>query len=280
LTTPVFALVLLAAFLHAAWNVQVKFNLDRFLALFLLQVCMGLFGVGLFVVAGPVSQASIAYAVTSGLLHTGYNLFLARSYQAGELSLVYPLARGGAPFLTLMASFAFLHEVPSLLALLGIVVLLAGLLTAGLSGLRRRSIDGTTLFFAGGTAVFIAVYTIVDGLGGRASGNPLGYAGLVFILDGGFLLATGLYLRGPAIVAQVLPSWRGGVLGAAASSAAYAIVIWAMAQAPIAVVAALRETSILFALLLSARYLRERLTVARVVGALLIVGGAILLRLG
>ncbi|MFO1034057.1 MAG: DMT family transporter [Hyphomicrobiales bacterium] len=278
--TTVFLLVLLAAFLHAAWNVQVKFNLDRFLALFLLQTTMGLFGIGLLAWAGPVTGVSIFYALASGVLHTGYNLFLARSYQSGELSLVYPLARGGAPFLTLLASLLVLREVPTALTLAGILILLVGLLTAGLSGLRRKSVDGKTLFFAGGTAVFIAVYTVVDGLGGRISGNPLAYAGLVYIMDASFLLMTGVALRGPGIIPQVLPFWKGGLLGAGASSAAYAIVIWAMARAPIAVVAALRETSILFALILSARFLSERLSLSRVLGAVLIAAGAILLRVG
>jgi drug/metabolite transporter (DMT)-like permease len=280
LTTHVFLLVLVAAFLHAAWNVQVKFNLDRFLALFLLQTTMGLFGIGLLLWAGPVTQVSIGYALLSGVLHTGYNLFLARSYQSGDLSLVYPLARGGAPFLTLLATLLVLREVPSALTVLGIVILLSGLLAAGLSGIRHKTVDGKTLFFAGGTAVFIAIYTVVDGLGGRISGNPLAYAGLVYIMDASFLFVTGMALRGRGIVQQVLPFWKGGLLGAAASSAAYAIVIWAMAQAPIAAVAALRETSILFALLLSARFLREQLTLARGLGAVLIAVGAILLRLG
>ncbi len=280
MSTTVFLLVLFAAFLHATWNVQVKLNLDRFLGLFLIQTGMGFFGVAMLLAVGMPSGISIVYALVSGLLHTGYNLFLARSYQTGDLSLVYPLARGGAPFLTLLGTTFIMHDVPAPLATIGIVVLLAGLLLAGLSGLRRASVDGRTLFFAGGTAVFIAVYTVVDGLGGRVSGAPIAYAGLVFVLDGLFLFVTGLILRGPAILSQVLPHWKKGLFGAAASSLAYAIVIWAMAKAPIATVAALRETSIIFALVMSARYLKETLTAQRVIGALLIAGGAILLRIG
>ena len=280
LTTSVFALVLLAALLHAAWNVQVKLNLDRFLGLFLLQVAMGLFGLGMIAVFGLPERIGFAYAATSGALHTGYNLFLARSYRTGDLSLVYPLARGGAPFLTLAGSYLVLHDVPTPLATLGILVLLSGLLLAGLSGLRHKSVDAATLMFAGGTAVFIAVYTLVDGLGGRASGNPLAYAGLVFVFDSIFLLFTGLVLRGPQILGQVLPHWKMGLLGAGASALAYAIVIWAMTKAPIATVAALRETSIVFALLLSARYLKETLSLQRVIGGILIAAGAVLLRVG
>lgn len=280
MSTTVFLLVLFAAFLHAAWNVQVKLNLDRFLGLFLIQTGMGIFGVFMLIFFGMPTGVSVIYALVSGVLHTGYNLFLARSYQTGDLSLVYPLARGGAPFLTLLGTSLLMHEVPTAMATAGIVILLVGLLLAGLSGIRRASVDGRTLFFAGGTAVFIAVYTVVDGLGGRASGAPIAYAGLVFVLDGLFLFATGLAMRGPVILTQVLPHWKKGLFGAAASSLAYAIIIWAMAQAPIATVAALRETSIIFALVMSARLLKETLTLQRVLGALLIAAGAILLRIG
>lgn len=280
MSTTVFLLVLFAAFLHAAWNVQVKLNIDRFLGLFLIQTGMGIFGVLMLIFFGMPTGISIVYALISGVLHTGYNLFLARSYQTGDLSLVYPLARGGAPFLTLLGTSLIMHDVPTPLATVGIVVLLVGLLMAGLSGIRRAKVDGRTLFFAGGTAVFIAVYTVVDGLGGRVSGAPIAYAGLVFVLDGAFLFVTGLLMRGPVILTQVLPHWKKGLAGAAASSLAYAIVIWAMAQAPIATVAALRETSIIFALVMSARLLKETLTVQRVLGALLIAAGAILLRIG
>ena len=280
MSTTVFILVLFAALLHAAWNVQVKLNMDRFLGLFLIQTGMGFFGIAMLAVTGLPNTTGMVYGLVSGFLHTGYNLFLARSYKTGDLSLVYPLARGGAPFLTLLGTALLTHDVPTTVATAGIVVLLIGLLLAGLSGLRRASVDGHTLFFAGGTAVFIAVYTVVDGLGGRVSGDPIAYAGFVFVLDGLFLFATGLVLRGPAILGQVLPHWKKGLFGAAASSLAYAIVIWAMAQAPIATVAALRETSIIFALVMSARLLKETLTAQRVLGALLIAAGAILLRIG
>lgn len=259
---------------------QVKLNLDRFLGLFLLQVAMGLFGLAMLAVTGLPGTAGLPYAMASGVLHTGYSLFLARSYQTGELSLVYPLARGGAPLLTLLGTVLILHEVPTILATTGILLLLSGLLLAGLSGMHSSTVDGKTLLFAGGTAGFIAIYSVVDGLGGRVSGTPVAYAGLVFVFDSVFLLMTGLAMRGPNILKQVLPHWKLGLLGAGASALAYSIVIWAMAMAPIATVAALRETSIVFALFMSARYLKETLSPSRIIGALLIVGGAILLRVG
>ena len=277
--TYVFTAVLLAAFLHAAWNVQIKLNLDRFLALFLLQTLMGLFGLGMLLVLGLPGRDALPYALLSGALHTGYNLFLARSYRHGDLSLVYPLARGTAPLLTLLAAMLFTHDTPALGATLGILVLVAGLFAAGLSGFKRKAADRATIFYALGTAVFIAVYTIVDGLGGRVSGAPIAYAGLVFVFDSLMLMVTGVALRGPAIFKSVAPQWKAGLAGAAASSVSYALVIWAMSHAPIAMVAALRETSIVFALLMSARYLAETMTALRIAAGLLIVAGAMLLRL-
>jgi drug/metabolite transporter (DMT)-like permease len=279
LTTTVFLLVLLAALLHAGWNVLIKFNLDKFLSLFLLQVFMGLFGLIMLGFTGLPKETAWGYALVSGLVHTAYNLFLIRSYKTADLSVVYPLARGGAPLLTLLGALVFAGDYPVGLALLGTLCLLAGLMVVGLSGLRKAAIDKATLMFAGGTALFISIYTLIDGLGARVSGDAIAYSGLIFFLDGLFFLITGVAFRGVGIFKQVAPFAVQGAFSSAASCLAYGLVIWAMTMAPIAAVAALRETSIVFALILSARFLKETLTIARVIGAVLIACGAILLRM-
>jgi drug/metabolite transporter (DMT)-like permease len=273
-----FLAVLLAAFLHASWNVLVKFNLDRFLTMFLLQTLMGFMGLIMLLFFAWPSVASLPFAVVSGILHTGYNLFLARSYRTGDLSVVYPVARGTAPMITLGASTVFAHDVISPMAATGIIILIIGIWLIALGPSKALKVDRTTLLFALGTSVFIGFYTIVDGLGGRASGAASGYTGVVFIFDAIGMLAAGLALRGIAIFKAVRPYWRSGVGGALASGGAYWIVIWAMSLAPIAMVAALRETSILFAIGLSSRFLKERLTIWRIAGGLLVVVGAIALR--
>jgi uncharacterized membrane protein len=130
-----------------------------------------------------------------------------------------------------------------------------------------------------GTSGFIAAYTVVDGLGGRISGAASGYTATVFILDAVFLAIAGVYMRGPGIFREVAPYWKSGIAGALLSAAAYWIVIWAMTKAPIAAVAALRETSILFVILMSAKYLQESMTWARILGGVLVVVGAVALRL-
>lgn len=275
----VFLAVLAAAVMHGAWNVLVKLKLDRFLSLFLLQSLMGVMGLGMLLVFAFPAQASIPYAVTSGILHTGYNLFLARSYRTGDLSQVYPIARGAAPLLTLIITWAAATEQIGMAGVAGVGVLVAGIWMVSLVGHRGVRLDGMTLFFALGTSVFIAAYTIVDGLGGRASGTPSGYAALVFVLDAVFLFVTGIVLRGPGILREVAPHWKSGTVGAVLSASAYWIVIWAMSQAHISAVAALRETSILFVMLMSARVLKETVTPPRIAGAALIVAGAVILRL-
>ncbi len=276
----VFLAVLAAAVMHASWNVLVKLRLDRFLSLLLIQALMGVGGIGMLLAFPPPAAASIPYALTSGILHLGYNLFLARSYRTGDLSQVYPISRGAAPLLTLLVTWGFMHEDVNLTIGAGVALLVAGIWAVSLAGRRGLRLDGLTLFFAIGTSLFITAYTIVDGIGGRVSGQPSSYAGMVFVFDALFLSAAALAMRGPGVVRQVAPYWKTGVLGALLAGGAYWIAIWAMTKAPIAGVAALRETSILVVMLLSMRLLNEPVTLPRLAGALLIVAGAMLIRLG
>ena len=271
--------VIAAAAMHAGWNVLVKLKLDRFLSMFLINSFMAMMGLVMLAVFPWPAAASIPYAVVSGVLHLGYNLFLVRSYRTGDLSQVYPIARGTAPLLTLLVTWFAVHERIALAGAAGIGVLVAGIWLVSLGGRGRLRLDGMTLFFALGTSVFIAAYSVVDGLGGRASGSPSAYAALLFVLDGVFLAVIAFVSRGPAILRDVAPYWVSGLMGALLSGGAYWIVIWAMTEAPIAAVAALRETSIFFVVLLSVRVLKETVTLIRIGGALLIVAGAVLLRL-
>jgi drug/metabolite transporter (DMT)-like permease len=274
----VFVAVLFAAFLHAAWNVLVKINLDRFLALFLIHVLMGVVGLALLAWTGLPIAACWPYAIASGSLHTGYNLLLARSYRHGEMSVVYPVARGAAPIVSLVLSVAVAGDRIAIAELMALGVLIAGLWLVALGKAQRAATDGTTLIFAFATAVFIGCYTVVDGMGARVAGDALAYSGLIFALDGLFLLGAGLAWRGLTIVRQVIPFFWRGLAGSIFSSLAYGIVIWAMTKAPIATVAGLRETSILFVLVMAVGVLKEKLTAIRILGGVLIVAGAAALR--
>lgn len=276
----VFAAVLFAALLHASWNLVVKLALDRFLSLFLIQTIMGLLGLVMVAVFPSPDPACLPYAIASGFIHLGYNLFLARSYRTGELSQVYPVARGAAPLLTFAGAWLFAGEAATPMIGLGVGLLVAGIWLVTLADRKNLNLDGTVLFYALGTSLFIAVYTIIDGLGGRVSGSPSSYAGFVFIFDAAFLFIVGLFMRGPGIVRQVAPYWKSGLVGAVLAAGAYWIAIWAMSRAPIAAVAALREVSILFVMGMSAYVLKEHVTPKRLIGAGLVVAGAAALRLG
>jgi uncharacterized membrane protein len=275
----IFLAVIAAAFMHASWNLMVKLKLDRFLSLFLLQTLMGFMGLGMLLLFASPSQASLPYALVSGLLHTGYNIFLARSYRQGDLSQVYPIARGTAPLLTLLTTWMVAHDDINALTALGIGILVTGILLVALGKSKSLHLDRTTLLFALGTSAFIAAYTVVDGIGGRISDAASGYTATVFILDAVFLCIVGVYMRGPGIFYNVAPYWKSGIVGAALSAGAYWIVIWAMTKAPIAAVAALRETSILFVIVMSAKFLQENMSWIRILGGLLVALGAIALRL-
>ncbi|MDE2383437.1 MAG: EamA family transporter [Alphaproteobacteria bacterium] len=277
MTPLLFALVILAAFLHASWNLLVKITDDRVLAMYLLQTLMGVMGLAMLLVFPFPKAAAVPFAITSGLLHTSYNLFLARSYRHGDLSVVYPVARGTAPLLTLIATHLFTADVISTQATLGVVVLIIGIWLIALSSNIWKQ-DRLTFIYALITSCFIGAYTVVDGLGGRASGNASGYTGLVFVLDALGMVLAGAYLRGWPIFAAAARIWKRGIAGAVMSGSAYWIVIWAMAQAPIAAVAALRETSILFALVFSHRVLNEQMGWRRLAGVICVVAGAMALR--
>ena len=276
MTLSLILLVLLAALLHASWNLIIKVSSAQVVSLALLQAFMGVMGVAILMAFGFPIREAWPYAVASGALHTGYNLFLARSYKFGELSLVYPVARGTAPLLTLLGTQVFTHDVLSLTALIGIITLIIGILLIAFSENIFR-VHRTTLMFALATSVFIGCYTIVDGLGGRASGNTSSYVGLIYLFDATGMLIAAPLLRGRSIFAAMVASWKIGALSAMMSGSTYWIVIWAMSQAPIAAVAALRETSILIALLFSAKLLKEKMTWHRIIGVGCVVVGAIAL---
>lgn len=275
----VFIAVILAAFLHAGWNVLIKSNADRLLSMASQQGFFALVGLALLFYAGGPGQQVYPYLLVSGVLHVGYNLFLVRAYKVADLSQVYPIARGTAPLVALAITGLVFAEWPVMLAIAGIAILVAGLLVTGLSGSRHKASDPHAISYALGAAIFIGGYSVVDGMGARFSDTVLGYIGASFLLDGVFTFIACQFLRGRGFVRSLVPLWRVGLFGAVASAAAYGIAIWAMTVAPIASVAALRETSIVFALILSARFLKEQFGWQRIGGGILILAGAALLRL-
>ncbi len=260
---------------------MIKQRLDRFLSISLMSFSMGGLSLACLPFVALPQGFTWFWIVLSALLHTGYKIYLIKAYDSGDLAQVYPLARGAAPLITALAGLVLLAETLSWLMGAGIIVLCVGigLMSArGGNGLERLS--SMAIINALITSVFIAGYTLTDGIGGRSAPSASSYAVWMFAIDGFWMALFCMMVRGREAFFSVLPEWRSGLITGALSLGAYWIVIWAMTKAPIAAVAALRETSILFAVLISVVFLKERLTGWRLAASLTIVAGVIMLRMG
>lgn len=278
MSSTVFAAVILAAFLHAAWNFLVKRGGDSGLAMVAVVAGHLPFALTALLVFPAPAPESWPFIAASAALHLGYQLFLLNSYRVGDLTQVYPIARGAAPLIVAAVSVAFLGVSLGRGELIGIAIIACGILSLGLV----RQADGVrnhrAALLALGTGCFIAAYSLVDGTGARLAGTGVGFFAWAAILNGAAVLA-GAALWRPGLIAR-LPreGLRPMLLGGGASFTAYALVVWAFTEAPIALVTALRETSIVFALLLGVFALRERLDLGKVISTMLTLAGAIVLR--
>ncbi len=275
----VFAAVLFAAACHAGWNAVIKFGLEPFTTATLIAVGSAVAAVPLVLVVGLPVAAAWPWLIASFVLHLGYFTGLTEAYRTGDLGQVYPISRGTAPLLTAGGSALLIAEPLGAFAWSGIVVLALGVIMISLRGGGLGRVDRRAVGFALFTAVTIAGYTLTDGLGARASGNPNAYTAAIFLGNGLAMTAFALIRRGPGIVVDMARHWKSGLVGGTLSLVAYWIVIWAMTVAPIAIVAALRETSVLFAALIAILILKEPLRAARVAAALMIMAGLVLIRL-
>jgi drug/metabolite transporter (DMT)-like permease len=221
------------------------------------------------------------WIVASVIIHIGYRLFLIRAYDHGDLAQTYPLARGTAPLITAIGGVFLLSEVPSSLAMVGILLLSLGTLLMSLrGGGHLATLNRAAVGYALTTSLCIAGYTLADGSGVRLAATAASYAAWLFVCDGLCAIAIGVFYRGRKLLAVSAADWASGIVAGFLSAAAYAIAMWAMTRAPVASVASLRETSILFAMLISVLALGEKMTGWRGAAALSIVAGVIALRMG
>ena len=288
LTWPVVAAVLGGALLHAGWNALVKSSGDKPLDTALVHLMGALVALPFALVAGLPAPAAWPYIGASLVIHIGYYVALAGAYQHGELGMTYPIMRGFAPLLVALGSAAVVGEAPSASAWAGIVGITLGVALVGLAHPGEALHHGKALGYAFANAAIIALYTFVDGLGVRTEvrvgGEVARYVLWLFVLDGIAYPLGVWWRRTPAARAQALAyarqRWPVAALGGSASIGSYAIALWAMTRAPVASVAALRETSVLFAAVLGTMLLGERFGVQRALGTVVIVVGVIALRLG
>lgn len=276
----VFLAVLAAAALHAAWNAIVKGGGDPLLSIVHMGVCGLAFStVGLAFVAVPNADAW-PWLLLSVVLHLGYRVSLVAMYRAGDLGQVYPIARGAAPLLTAVATLFLLGERLGAYGYFGIAMLGVGVVLLSLKGGRLGGLDARAAGAALLTSLWISGYSFADGHGARLNGSGPSFALWLFFLNCLSAIALGLALRGRAALVSFPTYWRGAAGAALMSQLAYFIAIWAMTKAPIALVAALRETSVLFGALISVLFLHEPLTRWRVAAGVSIVVGAMAMRLG
>ena len=284
LTSGVLAAVLGAALLHALWNSLVKSADDKFLSSALVALWCGVAAFAAALILPWPSRAAAPFVVASALIHIVYFLLVGRLYRNADLSVAYPMMRGLAPLIAALIALATLGEAPGPVAVLGIVILVFGVMLMGASGLAHGRIDAPTLAVALANSVVIAVYSVIDGQGGRISGPStlfaFAYNAWADALTALAYAPIVLLLRGRSVTFAFVRNWRRGLAGGLAAFVGYAIVVWAMTQAPIAAVAALRETSVVFAALIGVVLLGEPFQTQRAVAALVILAGVVTLRLG
>ena len=266
--------------MHAGWNAVVRVGLDRFSSILLLSMTQSGLALALLPFVPLPAPAAWPWVAGAGVLHTGYKLFLIRAYQHGDLTQVYPLARGSAPPIVALGGIALLGErlAPAGWVAIGLIASGVGLMAfRGGPGLGR--LPGKALAYALATAAFVASYTLADGKGARIAGSATAFAMWMFVGDGLCMLAYALATRGPKAPLAVFSEWRTGLPAGALSLGSYWIALWAFTRAPVALVAALRETSVLFALLIGVVLLKEKAGPWRLAAGLCIGAGVVAMRL-
>jgi drug/metabolite transporter (DMT)-like permease len=271
--------VLFAALLHVAWNALVKSGRDVFLNTILVACSAALVAAATLPFLPLPAAASWPYIAASALIHIAYFALVAAAYRTGDLSYVYPIMRGSAPLLTALFAGFFMAEHLGLGGWSGVLLISAGILLLGVNQWRLGRLQLSHTLSALGNAVVICIYTLIDGIGTRLSGNSFSYVGWMLALNGAMLGAFLLLRWREAGMQQLRTPWQTGLGGGLCAWASYAIALWAMTRAPVALVAALRETSVIFGTVLAGAVLGERFEAARYAAVFLVFAGAVALKM-
>jgi len=278
MSASVFFAVLFAALLHAGWNAWVKGGRDGFTAILLLALGQSLIAAIALIAVGLPPASALPWVAASALLHCGYKAFLISAYEQGDLSQIYPIARGTAPLIVAVAGLLFLGEKLPPVRLAAVAAIGAGILLLAI-GRPGTRLSRSGLLLGLGTAAFTASYSLVDGLGARFAGDASAFILAAIALDGILMLGWAKLAGRHLPMEAVKSGWPQGLAAGAVSVGAYWIVVWAFTQAPLGLVAALRETSVLFAMLIAALFLHEKVGPRRWAAAAMIAGGIALMRI-
>jgi drug/metabolite transporter (DMT)-like permease len=275
--TAVLISVLLAAALHAVWNAVAHAITDRLVGFALIGIAVTVCG-GLVVLLAPSpATASWPFIAASAAVHVAYALLLMRSFELGDFSQVYPLARGTSPWLVAIAAAVVAHETLTASHLAGVVLVSGGLASLVLAGGWPTRAEAPAIGAALLTGVTIAAYTTIDGIGVRNSGTPIGYAGWLFLTHGSFLPLIALYTRREKLWSQARPHLVAGLGGGVLSMVAYGLVLWAQTRGALAPIAALRETSVIIGAVIGAVVFHERFGRWRIVATVLVATGIVIM---
>jgi drug/metabolite transporter (DMT)-like permease len=279
ISLPVALAVLGAALLHAGWNAFLKSGEDKLLDAIGIAVGSGAVALVAAPFAGVPASASWPWLLASALVHIAYFQLLAGAYRWGDLSFTYPIMRGGGPLLVALAGVVAFGEVLPWTETAGVLLISAGILAFATHRAGDPAAMRKPLAFALANAVVIATYTLIDAQGARVSGAPVAYTLWFFVANGCVMLGIGWLRRGAHAPRHVVRRWRLSFVGGAGAVIAYAVALWAMTQAPVALVAALRETSVVFAAGIGALLLGERFSARRAGATLIVLAGLVALRL-
>jgi drug/metabolite transporter (DMT)-like permease len=278
ISLPVTLAVLGGALLHAGWNTMLKSSADKQLDTVAIGVGAGIAGLVVTPFLPLPAVESLPWLAASALIHILYFILLAGAYRWGDISFTYPVMRGGGPVMVAVAGAAAFGEVLSWAQTAGVVFICAGILSFAIVRAQDPSAFRKALAFALGNAAVIAAYTLIDAKGARASGSPVAYTMWFFAANGAVLYLYGGLRRGAEVPRYLVANWKRMAVGAICTTGSYAIALWAMTRAPVALVACLRETSVIFVALIGAFFFREKFTGRRVFATASVLAGLVALR--
>jgi drug/metabolite transporter (DMT)-like permease len=270
-------LVLLSALLHASWNAVVKSDKDRLVSMGLVMVSGSILGLIAIPFLPLPDPAAWKWLIISIAIHNFYYYFLLSAYAHGDLSHVYPIARGSGPLLVAIFSGALIGEHLTTGEFAGVFLVSLGIASLALAKGWPRGEEWRPTLYALATGITIAAYTIADGLGVRTSGNALSYIAWLNLLEGPWVIMFAIWLRGPVIVDHLRKYWWRGAGGGVVATVGYGLAIWALSVGGMAHVAALRETSVIFGALIGTIVLRESFGYRRILAAVMVVSGLLLM---
>ena len=270
--------VLGGALLHAGWNTMLKSSADKQLDTVAIAAGAGIAGLAVAPFLPLPAAESLPWLAASAFVHILYFVLLAGAYRWGDISFTYPVMRGGGPVMVAVAGAAVFGEVLTWAQTAGVVFICAGILSFAIVRAADPVAFRKALAFALGNAAVIAAYTLIDAKGARASGSPVAYTMWFFAANGAVIYLYGGLRRGAEVPRYLMANRKRMAVGAVCTTGSYAIALWAMTRAPVALVACLRETSVIFVALIGAFFLGERFTRRRIFATSCVLAGLVALR--